>query len=105
MSGPSPHPGPCMPLLLLIAPVGPPHSPEKIQNILSEATWPQEKIGANRIRHVVQLIQSFPPHQNADLGTAKYFFFLRKKSAQLHSCGFCTPISSRLGQILLSIAK
>lgn len=79
MSGPSPHPGPCMPLLLLIAPVGPPHSPEKIQNILSEATWPQEKIGANRIRHVVQLIQTFPPHQNADLGTAKYFFFKKEK--------------------------
>lgn len=93
-----------MPLLLLIAPVGPPPSPEKIKNILSEATWPQEKIGANRIRHVVQLIQTFPPHQNADLGTAKYFF-LRKKSAQLHSCGFCTPILGRLGQILLSIAK
>lgn len=65
---------------------------------------------ANRNRHVAQLTQTSHQHQNAYLRIAKDFFFLKKekKKRKAHNfilVVFCTPISGRLGQILLSVAK
>lgn len=92
-------PGPYMPPPLLTAPVGFSKT-EKIQNTLCEAKWPQEEIRAN-ITESDRSTAHPNPSPISECIFRKNCQVLNRKNTQLHSCGFCIPISDRLRQILL----
>lgn len=88
-----------MPPSLLTAHVGFSRTKE-IQNTLFEAKWPQEEIPANRTEpdKEYSASQSAP---GSECIFEKNCQGPNRKHTQLHSCGFCTPLSDRLEQILL----
>lgn len=75
---------------------------KKIQNTLFEAKWPEEEIHAN-ITEPDKENSSSRPTPVSECMCEKNCQVPNRKHTQLHSCGFCTPIFDRLGQILLTL--